>query len=101
MDQYQLKECIAANPDAKLKDIVTELLYNEIVELRIAPGTKLNVNQIASNLGISRTPVAEAVAALTDIGFGINRNNINGSYVLELSLRDMMDLYRVRSAYRR
>lgn len=98
MDQYQLKECIAANPDAKLKDIVTELLYNEIVELRIAPGTKLNVNQIASNLGISRTPVAEAVASLTDIGFIINRSNVNGSYVLELSLRDMLDLYRVRSA---
>lgn len=98
MDQYQLKKCIAANPDAKLKDIVTELLYNEIVSLRIIPGTKLNVNQIAATLGISRTPVAEAVSALMDIGFVVPHDGINGSFVLDLNLRDMMDLYRVRSA---
>ena len=98
MDAYQLKTLIDRNPDAKLKDLVQQLLYDEIVNLRIAPGSKLNVNQLASTLGISRTPVAEAVAGLTDIGFVVTHPGLPGSFVLELSLTDMIDLYRVRDA---
>ena len=69
MEQYTLRQYMEKNPDAKLRDIVADMLYDEIVSLRIAPGAKLNVNQLASSLGISRTPVAEAIARLTDIGF--------------------------------
>ena len=98
MDQYKLKEYMAREPDAKLRDLVASLLYDEIVALRIAPGTRLNVNQIASSLGISRTPVAEAIAKLTDVGFVTAHPGQSGSYVLDLSLTDMISLYQVRSA---
>ncbi len=98
MDQYKLKEYMAREPDAKLRDLVASLLYDEIVALRIAPGTRLNVNQIASSLGISRTPVAEAIAKLTDVGFVTTHPGQSGSYVLDLSLTDMISLYQVRSA---
>ena len=86
------------NPDGKLRDIVTDMLYDDIVSLRIAPGTKLNVNQLASSLGISRTPVAEAITRLTEIGFVVNHPGQNGSFVLDLNLLDMINLYQVRSA---
>ncbi len=98
MDQYKLKEYMTREPDAKLRDLVASLLYDEIVALRIAPGTRLNVNQIASSLGISRTPVAEAIAKLTDVGFVTTHPGQSGSYVLDLSLTDMISLYQVRSA---
>lgn len=98
MNQYRLKEYINANPDAKLRDLVSQLIYDEIVELRIKPGAKLNVNQIAASLGISRTPVAEAISKLTDIGFIVNHPNQNGNFVLDLSLNDMINLYQVRTA---
>lgn len=98
MDKYQLKEYVQAEPEAKLRDMVEKLLYDEIVALRIAPGTRLNVNQIASSLGISRTPVAEAVAHLSEIGFVVTHPGQSGSYVLDLSLKDMISLYQVRSA---
>ena len=98
MDQYKLKEYMAREPDAKLRDLVASLLYDEIVALRIAPGTRLNVNQIASSLGISRTPVAEAIAKLTEVGFVTTHPGQSGSYVLDLSLTDMISLYQVRSA---
>ena len=98
MDAYQLKAAIARSPDARLKDLVRELLYDEIINLRFAPGSKLNVNQIASALGISRTPVAEAVAELGELGFVVTHPGVPGSFVLELSLTDMIDLYRVRDA---
>ena len=98
MDAYQLKKRIEENPDAKLKDLVQQLLYEEIVNLRIVPGSKLNVNQLAAALGISRTPAAEAVAGLGESGFVVNRPGAAGSFVRELSLTDMIDLYRVRDA---
>jgi DNA-binding GntR family transcriptional regulator len=87
-----------AEPEAKLRDLVSKLIYDEIVALRIAPGARLNVNQIATSLGISRTPVAEAIAKLTDIGFAVTHPGQSGSYVLDLNLTDMISLYQVRSA---
>lgn len=98
MDKYQLKKYMDSNPDAKLRDLVTELIYNEIINLHIRPGTKLNINQIASSLGISRTPVAEAISALSERGFIISKSGQVGSFVLELNLPDMINLYRVRNA---
>ena len=55
MDHYQLQKMIDAQPEAKLKDLVMQLLYDEIISLKLSPGTRLNVNQIASILGISRS----------------------------------------------
>ena len=87
-----------AEPEAKLRDLVSKLIYDEIVALHIAPGARLNVNQIATSLGISRTPVAEAIAKLTEIGFVVTHPGQSGSYVLDLNLTDMISLYQVRSA---
>ena len=98
MDRYQLQKMIADHPEAKLKDLVMQLLFDDIISLRIAPGSRLNVNQLASLLGISRTPVAEAVAGLAETGFVVNRPEQAGSFVLELSLPDMISLYQVRDA---
>lgn len=98
MDQNSLKKYIASDPDAKLRDAVTDLLYNDIVGLKIRPGSKLNVNQIASTLGISRTPVAEAIAKLAEVGFVVTHPGQSGNFVLDLNLKDMINLYKVRNA---
>ena len=98
MEQYRLKQYMMQYPNEKLKDIVSRMLYDDIINLRIPPGTKLNINQIATELGISRTPVADAVAHLTDIGFVVSRENASGSFVLSLDIDDMIKLYQVRDA---
>ena len=98
MDRYELQRMIEQQPDAKLKDLVMKLLYDDIISLSIKPGTKLNVNAIASSLGISRTPVAEAIAGLVELGFAVGRADQAGTFVLELSLPDMISLYQVRNA---
>lgn len=98
MDKFELKKYMDSKPDAKLRDLVMELLYDEIVGLKISPGSKLNVNQLASSLGISRTPVAEAITRLSEIGFVVNHPGQSGSFVLDLNLRDMINLYQVRNA---
>lgn len=98
LDQFTLKQYIRSNPEAKLRDIVVQLLYDEIINLKLMPGTKLNVNQISSSLGISRTPVAEAISRLTEVGFVVQHEGQSGSFVLSLDLKDMINLYRVRVA---
>ncbi len=98
MDKYELKRYMEAEPGARLRDLVRKLLIDEIVTLRILPGTKLNVNQLAAALGVSRTPVAEAVASLAEIGFVVSHPGQSGSFVLDLNMVDMINLYHVRSA---
>lgn len=98
MNRYDLQKQIEQQPEAKLKDLIMKMLFDEIISLKIAPGSRINVNQIASSMGISRTPVVEAVVGLTEAGFIVNRPEASGSYVLELSLKDMISLYQVRDA---
>ena len=98
MNRFDLQKQIEQQPEAKLKDLIMKMLFNDIISLKIAPGSRINVNQIASAMGISRTPVVEAVAGLTEAGFIVNRPEASGSYVLELSLKDMISLYQVRDA---
>ncbi len=98
MNREKLQKYLDQNPFAKLRDVVAQLLYDEIISLDIIPGTKLNINQIAANLGISRTPVAEAVAQLYERGFVVTRPDASGYFVLSLSMGDMINLYRVRAA---
>ena len=98
MNRFDLQKQIEQQPEAKLKDLIMKMLFDDIISLKIAPGSRINVNQIASAMGISRTPIVEAVAGLTEAGFIVNRPEASGSYVLELSLKDMISLYQVRDA---
>ena len=98
MNRFDLQKQIEQQPEAKLKDLIMKMLFDDIISLKIAPGSRINVNQIASAMGISRTLVVEAVAGLTEAGFIVNRPEASGSYVLELSLKDMISLYQVRDA---
>lgn len=98
MNRTQLQLYLESSPSSKLRDVVAQMLYDEIVSLNIAPGTKLNVNSIASGLGISRTPVAEAIVNLSERGFVCAKPGASGYFVIDLNLSDMIDLYDVRAA---
>ena len=98
MDQKKLQECLDKNPFAKLGDVVADLLFDEIVSLTLAPSTKLNINNISKELGISRTPVTEAINQLCAIGFVEVRPNASGYYVSGLSMDEVINLYNARAA---
>lgn len=78
MNREKLESFLEKNPFAKLSDVVTQILYDEIVVLDIPPTSKLNINQIATDLGISRTPVVEAINRLQAIGFVETRPKASG-----------------------
>ena len=97
-EQGKARSYLEKNPFAKLSDVVTQILYDEIVVLDIPPSSKLNINQIATDLGISRTPVVEAINRLQAIGFVETRPRTSGFYVTDMNMRDMIDLYDARTA---
>lgn len=52
----------------RTSDRVLQELINEIRALRLAPGQVLSEVELARQLGVSRTPVREALARLADMG---------------------------------
>lgn len=55
---------VEQNPFMQVSDVVYQLLQKEILEIRLSPGTRLNITQLAQQLGISRTPVYSAADQL-------------------------------------
>ena len=98
MNQQLLQERLNKNPFAKLGDVVADLLFDEIVSLNLVPATKLNINNIPKELGISRTPVTEAINKLVSIGFVEVRPNASGYYVSPLTMSELIELYNARAA---
>lgn len=66
-----------------------------ILDRRFPPGARINVEQVAKELGVSRTPVWEAVAHLAREGLVTNPPH-RGVYVAVLTPQDTLDLYAVR-----
>ncbi|NJM81389.1 MAG: GntR family transcriptional regulator [Tabrizicola sp.] len=50
-------------------DVVFDHLYDEIVSLRLLPGTKISEVEIARQFGVSRQPVRDAFSRLDSLGF--------------------------------
>ena len=66
-----------------------------ISDLRFSPGSRLNVEQLARDLGTSRTPVWEAVRRLEQEGLVKNIPN-RGVFLVELTHKTAIELYTVR-----
>jgi DNA-binding GntR family transcriptional regulator len=76
-------------------DFVYASLRDAISEGRIACGERVREEEIARNLGVSRTPVREALQRLQERGllvFGAGR----GLVVAELSQQQVVELYSMR-----
>ena len=73
-----------------------ERIRQKIVSMEWAPGTRLSSNQIAAELGMSRTPVEKALANLER--YGLVRIE-SGKYVVSsFSMQDIVELYQVKEA---
>lgn len=72
-----------------------EQIKDELCQGRIMAGDILSESQLAASLGMSRTPVREALRALAAEGWVEIRQGI-GAYVKPLSTKEMEDLYEVR-----
>ncbi|MGD8563236.1 MAG: GntR family transcriptional regulator [Desulfarculaceae bacterium] len=79
----------------RLGDLAYKVIREMIAEHRFQPGTRINVETLRKELGVSRTPVWEAINKLEQEGLVKNIPN-RGVYMIELTLQDTLYLYQVR-----
>jgi phosphonate utilization transcriptional regulator len=80
-----------------LTSLVQQELERQIVDGRLAAGTKLNEADIAAELRVSRGPVREAFRALDQSGLVRTEKN-RGVFVRQVSLEEAHEIYEVRAA---
>ena len=79
-----------------LNDLVQEELERRILTGDLLPGDKLNEEEIAGKLNVSRGPVREAFRALESAGLVRTEKN-RGVFVRQVSLAEADEIYEVRA----
>lgn len=74
---------------------VYSVLKEMILNARFEPGARINVEQLAREMGVSRTPVWEAIRRLEHEGLVTNLPN-RGVFMSQLDPQQARDLYAVR-----
>ena len=82
---------MAAIKKRSLVDQVYEALRSDIIMLRRPLGSKLNVNELQEELGVSCTPIREAVNRLQQEGLVVYENNV-GAHILDLDRHDVTEI---------
>ncbi|NLY42778.1 MAG: GntR family transcriptional regulator [Clostridiaceae bacterium] len=80
-----------------LREIIFDSLREAIIMGELKPGERLMEIQFAEKMGVSRTPVREAIRKLELEGL-VTMVPRKGAYVAELSLKDLVDVLEVRGA---
>lgn len=78
-----------------MREIVLYELRSAIFENKLKPGDRLVENIIASSMGVSRTPVREALRQLEIEGLAINMPR-KGTLVKGISIEDAIEIYDLR-----
>jgi DNA-binding GntR family transcriptional regulator len=104
LDEGGSQAASAGPADAALPDIaiarpalheeVTARLRDLIVENRIQPGERVPELEIAARLGVSRTPIREALKVLAAEGL-VEMQPLRGAIVKAFSAKDAQDMLRV------
>ncbi len=83
-----------------LREMVYFALREAIMTGKLMPGERLMEVQLAEEMGVSRTPVREAVRRLELDGFVVMIAR-KGAYVADLSIKDIISVFEVRTAMER
>jgi DNA-binding GntR family transcriptional regulator len=77
-------------------DEVYELIRADIMSLRIPPDTRISIDHLARQLGVSQTPIREALGRLAAIGLVTKQHFVGYCSAPQLNRKQLDDLYEVR-----
>lgn len=80
-----------------LRDVVFNTLREAILKGELKPGERLMELQLASKLGVSRTPIREAIRMLEQEGLAVTIPR-KGAEVAKMTEKDMEDVLQIREA---
>lgn len=96
-----MQELSGATKKVVNKNLLVEQIYDFLFDLlvkdELKPGTKLNIDGVSKQLGVSRSPVAAAFSALERDGF-LKILPQNGTFVRELTNEELEAIYMARAA---
>jgi len=79
-----------------LKDKAYRAIKSAILSLKLRPGDPLVESDLAQQLGISKTPVRDALLELEQEGF-VTKVLFKGTYVTEVTLKDVREIFQLRA----
>lgn len=80
-----------------LREVVSDALRQAIKDGVLQPGQRLMEIKLADELGVSRTPIREAIRKLEQEGFVVMVPR-RGTYVADISLKDIAQVFEIRGA---
>jgi DNA-binding GntR family transcriptional regulator len=89
------KRTLSRDGHASLAERVSAWLVDAIVTGTLAPGASISENELATRLGVSRSPVREALRGLARDGV-VDVRPQRGTFVAEFSVEETEDLYYAR-----
>ena len=87
---------VSFNDYKPLREVIFNTLREAIIVGELKPGERLMEVQLAEKMGVSRTPVREAIRKLELEGL-VNMIPRKGAHVADLSVKDIMDVLEVRA----
>lgn len=90
---YQLKPVAAVQ---SLKEIAYSAIKDAILSFQLAPGMPLVEHELAEQLGVSKTPVRDALQELEREGFVV-RVPFKGTYVTDVTMVDVAEIFQLRA----
>lgn len=93
------KRLLPVNLDSykPLRELVLDAIREAIINGTLKPRERLMEIQLAEELGVSRTPIREALRKLELEGFIVMVPR-KGAYVADISFKDIADVFEIRAA---
>ena len=88
---------LEADTDMPLRDVVMNTLRSAILRGDLKPGERLMEIHLAKQLGVSRTPVREAIRLLEAEGLAVTVPR-RGAHVAKMTEKDLFDVLEIRDA---
>ncbi len=86
---------LIVNDYLPLRDVVYQTLREAILKGNLKPGERLMEMKLANKLGVSRTPIREAIRMLEQEGLALTIPR-RGAQVAKMTEKDMADVYEIR-----
>ena len=83
----KINRTVVDNAYSKLKE--------DIINLKIELGTRINIQKIAEDFSVSQTPIREALSRLVKDGLVIYKPR-KGYYIIQITVKDLEEIYDLR-----
>lgn len=84
-------------PQTSLRDQIVTAVRDAIIQGKFKPGEKIPEQELAEQLGVSRTPIREAIRILEQQGL-VEPRPKNGTYIARINWDEVRDSLHVRMA---